>query len=1651
MNRNRRVAALGLAAVLTVSGTRLPSTTVRAEGEPGAVPTAPIMITEVVPNTDNLTDKENKSLDAWEYYEIANVSDKDVNLNNYNIVYDNGSAKTVWTATGVDVLPAGKTMLVWVRNGCNDEKSIADFRDYYGTKTGSAIPEDGLIAEVHCDGMANSGSRSMYIVTKTGKTLSTITYRSADSAEGKLGVDEAIVFQHSGNAGIPMYDQTPSPLALSDGNVSGTYTSPATVEAPTVEVAGPSSIGEGDSLKVTVSKTNLDIANLVIGTIQVEGGSYALTYDGEGNLAGEIPWSDVKDAVDQKFSYTVSVSDGVNTAASESHEVRVLSDTVDSTKAPELTITEILPDSSNINGADAYEFVEVYNNSNRAVNLKDYKLYYHYPTDNSDVIWWETSEDRWLEAGETLVFWVKNGSNDSLTRDDFNKKFGTSLSEDQLIEISCGGMANGSPRGLKLATNVKDDIDFVTYNMNGVDDTTADKSITYQNQYQSGSFQTVMTGNASTPTPGTVTENEKPDYQAQITAPANAPVLNDLTPAEFSNETENFSFDLQADSEETTIKTVNLYVKYNNKETFECYNLTRSDGDHFVKTLGNVDILNKSSFTYYFKVSDGFQTVQSEEKTISNTSGVQNPLFNLQDQETIAGSRQVIANGEALRIDGQDVSTDAKKSLNGPGKIVFDASQTDVFFKNAVAVGDKVVGIFNEGTYDQWATYVYDIDEELFDPDTKTITVAFHAGNKANVLEHNIENNDDFVLKNIRMVMPDGETLYPASYQAKMGLGEVEHSSLDDQKVVDVTSKINSQEKEIQLGDGTSKYEIFYATFDIPESEFGAVRYLWNTKDTTDGSHEISNGTDTIQVKVDNTAPEISTSIEDGKEYHGGTITVETQDASGDARVTALLDGKAISLPYEFRALTMTPGEHKLNITASDVLGNTASKEVTFTTPKESAEIDENVKPENGAQIDGYPILSVTPTDEAGDNMTVTFKKGEHYVLADDTKITRTTGVSDTSGKEGQVFDADSGNGFPYETFDIAVGETADVNTAIQAKWTGTSNNEKTFMYAYNTVTGGWDQLEAARTTDGENMTLTGEVTLENHLTADGKVRIMVQNGEGYTPVQYAPGTEQVNPDDTPRSNYQFTFAVESDTQYYNEDYEGNPNRDVDGKYQYQLDIHNWLLANRERMNIQYLFHDGDIIDDEPLTPEWDNADAAYRLLDDAGLPYGVLAGNHDVGHLSGDYTNYSKYFGEWRYVNDPWYGESYKDNRCHYDLITVDGIDFIMLYTGWGITDEEISWMNQVLAQYPERKAILNFHEYLLASGGMGEEPQRVYDEVVAKNENVCMVLSGHYHNAYTRVDEFTNADGSTRKVYNMLFDYQDLPEGGMGYMRLMHFDTVNDRIIVRTYSPSLDDYDANTSAVQNEGNTKYVAPNANLNGEENFVIPFAELGITPKPKTLTTTGLDVNVYGTEMIGQVEDVASGTEAQYVWNGAPDGVHGWYAEVTDENGGLSRTSVQYLTVLTDTTAPVLTVPEGTELYVGDAFNPYDGVTASDDRDGDLTGSVTVAAGEVDTGKEGIYELTYAVVDRAGNRTEVKRTVTVKAKEGSLTGSDNSDSSGGTSGVQNQNKADGKTPAGKSLFHVKTGDEAKLGVLIMTELAAIVAMVVLLFRRRRKRH
>jgi hypothetical protein len=81
----------------------------------------------------------------------------------------------------------------------------------------------------------------------------------------------------------------------------------------------------------------------------------------------------------------------------------------------------------------------------------------------------------------------------------------------------------------------------------------------------------------------------------------------------------------------------------------------------------------------------------------------------------------------------------------------------------------------------------------------------------------------------------------------------------------------------------------------------------------------------------------------------------------------------------------------------------------------------------------------------------------------------------------------------------------------------------------------------------------------------------------------------------------------------------------------------------------------------------------------------------------------------------------------------------------------------------------------------------------------------------------------------------------------------------------------------------------------------------------------------------------------------------------------------------DTGKPVISLPDSEHdtVALNSAFNPMQGVTATDNVDGDVTNKIYVA-GSVDTTKAGDYEITYTVTDTVGNTAVIKRTVTVKS-------------------------------------------------------------------------
>ena len=273
--------------------------------------------------------------------------------------------------------------------------------------------------------------------------------------------------------------------------------------------------------------------------------------------------------------------------------------------------------------------------------------------------------------------------------------------------------------------------------------------------------------------------------------------------------------------------------------------------------------------------------------------------------------------------------------------------------------------------------------------------------------------------------------------------------------------------------------------------------------------------------------------------------------------------------------------------------------------------------------------------------------------------------------------------------------------------------------------------------------------------------------------------------------------------------------------------------------------HTGDIVDSMDRESEWVNADKSMKILEDANIPYGVLAGNHDVWSNTTkpiDYTYYSQWFGRDRFADQPYYGGDRENNRDHYDLISYGGHDFIIVYLGWQPTQESYDWANEVLQRYSNRNAILGVHQYIAASGKYEGPGQEIYEKVVVPNENIFLVLNGH-----ALGNPIVNTkDVEGRTVYEMFTNYQNQPEGGMGYFRMFNFDTENQKMYVTTYSPYKDDY------------------NWYADQTEEFVL---DLQLKPTQKRVATDYIGIEVKTEDLIGEVKQVESNSEASVSWNG----------------------------------------------------------------------------------------------------------------------------------------------------------------------------------------
>ena len=294
------------------------------------------------------------------------------------------------------------------------------------------------------------------------------------------------------------------------------------------------------------------------------------------------------------------------------------------------------------------------------------------------------------------------------------------------------------------------------------------------------------------------------------------------------------------------------------------------------------------------------------------------------------------------------------------------------------------------------------------------------------------------------------------------------------------------------------------------------------------------------------------------------------------------------------------------------------------------------------------------------------------------------------------------------------------------------------------------------------------------------------------TPEPTLAPTFTLEPTDTPQPEERYvapegveTVAWMSDTQHY-ANYAAKDLPDI-----YPV-MTGFLRDQAEKMHLVYIVHTGDLVHVNNSEENWRVAREAMDLIE--GIPTGVLAGNHDMDPSKGGYKNYWKYFGEKKYNQQACYGESFENNRGHYDLVNVSGRNYIFVYMSHAPDKKAIQFIVNSFQKYPDRVGILCVHDFITTEGTLSQAGEQLREQVVAKCPNVYMVLCGHRYGLYTLEDAFDDdGDGvKERTVYEIMMNYQAAgKEGGGGYLRLMQFDEENHEIRCVNYSPYLDDYD--------------------------------------------------------------------------------------------------------------------------------------------------------------------------------------------------------------------------------------------------------------------
>ncbi|MEK7615634.1 MAG: metallophosphoesterase [Patescibacteria group bacterium] len=304
-----------------------------------------------------------------------------------------------------------------------------------------------------------------------------------------------------------------------------------------------------------------------------------------------------------------------------------------------------------------------------------------------------------------------------------------------------------------------------------------------------------------------------------------------------------------------------------------------------------------------------------------------------------------------------------------------------------------------------------------------------------------------------------------------------------------------------------------------------------------------------------------------------------------------------------------------------------------------------------------------------------------------------------------------------------------------------------------------------------------------------------------------------------------YTIVVLPDTQHYVDDA---------GRAGIFTKQTQWIRDTKAKENIAFVFHVGDIVENGTNTIEWSRAKKSMGLLDGI-VPYAFSLAAHDWGISPVNDSLYNKNFPASVFPNlsGVYDKEPTKTNNT-YHTFQVGGTQWLVLALQEHPTDDMLRWGNEVITSHPNHKTIVLNHSYLLASGKRSLEGENIWNKLVRKHKNIAFTIHGHEWDwSYlastgdngNRIHQImanfqglyqcgysTNYVGGTSCPFNGASvdgdkgggyvppsEYPHSFEGGSGYLRIMRFYPATGTATVRTFSPHLDAYVADSGNVKN------------------------------------------------------------------------------------------------------------------------------------------------------------------------------------------------------------------------------------------------------------